>query len=376
MAEIVATGQISIVDLSDAISLSAFITASQNTTQVYDATTQSYSPSYTSTTQILTLNLTKAGSTDSILSGVTGNIKWYRYDGATKTEITSTTNTDGYYLSGTNCNVCNVKTNQNASTGGTRFECSGTYTDPNTKTTTQFSAVIDLNVLTLAKSPLVLNVYGGKGTMFYNNQPASLTVNADLYKGNALSGGNKQFKFFYMDTSVTSTSSTGYDADGGVGWHLCSSSTTGQTPNVDSGVDTTNQGILTVTSAAVTNTQTFKVVCMDNAGGTAGTKTTGIITLLDYTDPISIVIESTGGTIFKNSIGNTILKARLFRKGEELDADGKDSSYLYKWYKYDQSGNIVSDFGGTGINYKTSKTITVNATDITNTGTFRCEVTK
>ena len=376
MAEIVATGQISIVDLSDAISLSAFITASQNTTQVYDATTQSYSPSYTSTTQILTLNLTKAGSTDSILSGVTDNIKWYRYDGATKTEITSTTNTDVYYLSGTNRNVCNVKTNQNASTGGTRFECSGIYTDPNTKTTTQFSAVIDLNVLTLAKSPLVLNVYGGKGTMFYNNQPASLTVNADLYKGNALSGGNKQFKFFYMDTSVTSTSSTGYDADGGVGWHLCSSSTTGQTPNVGSDVDTTNQGILTVTPAAVTNTQTFKVVCMDNAGGTAGTKTTGIITLLDYTDPISIVIESTGGTIFKNSIGNTILKARLFRKGEELDADGKDSSYLYKWYKYDQSGNIVSDFGGTGINYKTSKTITVNATDITNTGTFRCEVTK
>ena len=376
MAEIVATGQISIVDLSDAISLSAFITASQNTTQVYDATTQSYSPSYTSTTQILTLNLTKAGSTDSILSGVTDNIKWYRYDGATKTEITSTTNTDVYYLSGTNRNVCNVKTNQNVSTGGTRFECSGIYTDPNTKTTTQFSAVIDLNVLTLAKSPLVLNVYGGKGSMFYNNQPASLTVNADLYKGNALSGGNKQFKFFYMDTSVTSTSSTGYDADGGVGWHLCSSSTTGQTPNVGSGVDTTNQGILTVTPAAVTNTQTFKVVCMDNAGGTAGTKTTGIITLLDYTDPISIVIESTGGTIFKNSIGNTILKARLFRKGEELDADGKDSSYLYKWYKYDQSGNIVSDFGGTGINYKTSKTITVNATDITNTGTFRCEVTK
>ena len=376
MAEIVATGQISIVDLSDAVSLSAFITASQNTTQVYDATAQTYSPSYASTAQVLTLNLTKAGSTASVLSGVTGNIKWYRYDGSNKTEITSTTSSDGYYLSGTNRNVCNVKTNQNAANGGTRFECSGTYTDTTTKLTIQFSATIDLNVVTLAKSPLLLNVYGGKGTMFYNTQPASLTVNADLYKGNSLSGGNKQFKFFYMDTAVTSASSTGYDADGGVGWHLCSSTTTGQKPNVSPGSNTTGQGILTVTPAAVTNTQTFKVVCMDNTGGTAGTKTTGIITFLDYTDPISIVIESSGGTIFKNSIGSTILKARLFRKGEEIDAAGTDKSITYKWYKYDQSGTIVSNFGGSNVAYKTGKSITVNATDITNTGTFRCEVTK
>lgn len=376
MTEIVATGQISIVDLSDAVSLSSFITASQNTTQVYDATAQTYSPSYSSTAQVLTLNLTKAGSTNSVLSGVTGNIKWYRYDGSNKVEITSTASSDGYYLSGTHRNVCNVKTNQNAANGGTRFECSGTYTDATTKLTIQFTASIDLNVVTLAKSPLLLNVYGGKGTMFYNNQPASLTVNADLYKGNSLSGGNKQFKFFYMDTSVVNNSSTGYDADGGVGWHLCSSSTTGQTPNVAPNTNTTGQGVLTVTPSAVTNTQTFKVVCKDNAGGTAGTKSTGIVTLLDYTDPISITIESSGGTIFKNSIGSTILKARLFRKGEEIDAAGTDTSITYKWYKYDQSGNIVSNFGGTNIAYKTGKSITVSASDITNTGTFRCEVTK
>ena len=65
-----------------------------------------------------------------------------------------------------------------------------------------------------------------------------------------------------------------------------------------------------------------KVVCIDKDGGTSGQKATGVATILDFSDPIVIVIESTAGYTFKNSTGSTSLKARLYRKGEELDTIG------------------------------------------------------
>nr|WP_237025229.1 hypothetical protein [Lactococcus lactis] len=71
---IVSSGQITITDLSDGMQLNAFITASGVTTQTYDATAQTWSPSYATTPQVLTLNLTKAGSTSSVIGGVSGKL--------------------------------------------------------------------------------------------------------------------------------------------------------------------------------------------------------------------------------------------------------------------------------------------------------------
>ena len=370
---IISSGQITITDISDAPVLSAFITASQTTTQVYNQTENSYNPSYASNPQVLTLNLTKAGQTASIL-GQVGKVQWFEYNGATKTAITSTTNTDNQFLSGSQNQTLTTKVNIDASKGSKRYEAVGTWTDPITSLKVDFRATIDLLAVQLGKEALVLNVYTGKGNTFYNNQPDSLTVNADLYKGNALSGGNKQFKFFYSDSSVSSTSSNGYDSDGGLGWHLCSSTTTGQTPNVQPSTDTPAQGVLTVTADVVTNSQTFKVVCIDKTGGTSGQKTMGIATIIDFSDPIVVVIESTAGDTFKNSSGSTTLKARLYRKGEELDADGTSSTYTYKWTRRDKNGVLDANFGGTGNQYKTGKSIAVSASDVSNKAVFTCEV--
>lgn len=370
---IISSGQITITDLSDAPVLSAFITASQTTTQVFDQTANTYNPSYAITPQVLTLNLTKAGQTTSIIDQAS-NVSWYEYIGNTKNQISSVTNTDDQYLSGSRNEKITIKVNTQSSVSAKRYEAVGTWTDPITGLSVDFRAIIDLLVVQLGKQALVLNVYTGKGNTFYNNQPAKLTVNADLYKGNTLSGGNKQFKFFYSDSSVSSTSSAGYDADGGIGWHLCNSTTTGQTPNVEPTANTTAQGVLTVTADKVVNSQTFKVVCIDKDGGTSGQKATGVATILDFSDPVVVIIESTAGSTFKNSIGTTTLKARLYRKGEELDADGTGSTYTYKWSRRDKNGALDAKFGGTGNQYKIGKTIAVSASDVSDKATFFCEV--
>lgn len=370
---IIAAGQITVVDLSDAPVLNAFITANKPTTQVYSQTSGAYNPSYASSAQTLTLNLTKAGSTASILGNISG-LRWYVVDGSTKTEITSKTNTDNQYVSGSHNENLVTKVNINPDKGSKRFEASGIWKDDTTGLDVQFQAQIDLFVTSIGKEAQILNVYAGNGNTFRNNLPASLTVNADLYRGNVLTNDNKQFKFFYQDTTVTATTSAGYDSDGGLGWHLCSSTTTGQTPNVAPGTNTTGQGVLTVTPAVVTNAQTFKVVCTNKTGGLNNQKTTGLCTLVDMSDPISLHLESSAGNIFKNGQGSTVMKARLFRNGEELDADGSDKTKTYKWAKYNKNGVMDTSFGGSGNAYKTGKSITVNASDISAKADFKCEV--
>ena len=369
---IVSSGQITITDLSDGMQLNAFITASGVTTQTYDATAQTWSPSYATTAQVLTLNLTKAGSSTSVVSGVSGTITWTRSDGATTTTITSTTNTDTQYMSGTSNSVLTTKVNVPLANSASRFTASGLWIDPNTGLNVPFSAVLDLTVVQLAKSAVLANVYAGNGGAFYNSMPASLTVNADLYKGGQLSAGNKQIFFGYADSTVTTTGSTGYNSNLGLGWHLCTSSTTGQTPNVTAGTNTTSQGILTVLPTAITNSQTFKAVVVDQAGGTAGTAVSGIVTLLDYTDPLTCTIDSTAGSIFKNGSGTTTLTCRVFQSGAEIDTAG--TTYTYKWSKRDQNGVLDANFGGTGNQYKTGKTISVVASDINVKAQYTCEV--
>lgn len=370
---IISSGQITITDISDAPVLSAFITASQTTTQVYNQTENSYNPSYASNPQVLTLNLTKAGQTTSIL-GQVGKVQWFEYDGAIKTAITSTTNTDNQYLSGSQNQTLTTKVNIDASKGSKRYEAVGTWTDPITSLKVDFRATIDLLAVQLGKEALVLNVYTGKGNTFYNNQPANLTVNADLYQGNSLSGNAKRFKFFYSDSSVSSTTSAGYDSDGGLGWYLCTSTTTGQIPNVAPSANTNAQGVLTVTADAVTNSQTFKVVCINKPNESNPQKAIGIATIIDFSDPVVIVIESSAGDTFKNSSGSTTLKARLYRKGEELDVNGTSNTYTYKWTRRDKNGVLDANFGGTGNQYKTGKTIAVSASDVSDKAVFTCEV--
>ena len=275
-------------------------------------------------------------------------------------------------MSGSANSALTTKVNVPIANSASRFTASGLWIDPNTGLNVPFSAVLDLTVVQLAKSAVLANVYAGNGGAFYNNMPASLTVNADLYKGGQLSAGNKQVFFGYSDSSIATTGSVGYNSNLGLGWHLCTASTTGTLPNVAAVTNTTSQGILTVIPAAVANAQSFKAVIIDQAGGTAGTVVSGIITLLDYTDPLTCTIDSTAGSIFKNGSGTTTLTCRVYQSGAEIDTAG--TTYTYKWSQRDQNGVLNANFGGTGNQYKTGKTISVVASDINVKAQYTCEV--
>ena len=140
---IIAAGQITVVDLSDAPVLNAFITASRPTTQTYSKDSRNYNPSYASTPQVLTLNVTKSGSTTNIINSISG-LHWFVVDGSVKTEITSKVNTSNEYISGTYDENLTTKLNIDTNKGYRRYEATGVWRDPSTDLDVQFSTNINL----------------------------------------------------------------------------------------------------------------------------------------------------------------------------------------------------------------------------------------
>ena len=140
---IIAAGQITVVDLSDAPVLNAFITASRPTTQTYSNDSRSYNPSYASTPQVLTLNVTKSGSTTNIIDSIRG-LHWFVVDGSVKTEITSKDNSTNEYISGDYNEKVTTKLNIDTRKGYRRYEATGVWRDPSTDLDVQFSTAINL----------------------------------------------------------------------------------------------------------------------------------------------------------------------------------------------------------------------------------------
>lgn len=367
---VISSGQITIIDMYDAPVLNAWISASQTTSQTYNNTTKVYTPNYATSAQVLTLNLTKAGSATTLISSQVKGVKWIKRVGTVSTEITSTTNTDAEFKSGTSQSILTTKVNVPVENNAIVWSVEGIWTDPGTGLEIPFSASINLILVQLAKASVVASLSAPNGDFFRNNTPSSLKITCDIYKDGSLSGGSRKYKWFIADSGAASQ-----DADAGAGWTkiTATTGTTGTVANSGFDVAVTTQGVLTVYPNAVVNAQTFMVVATDNEGGTIGTKMKQYITLKDMDDPIMVVVESTGGNIIKNGVGSTTLKARLLQNGEEIDSGG--TAYTYKWYKW-ENNTSVPNFGGTGIAFKTGKTLPVGSADVNSTATFIVEVEK
>jgi hypothetical protein len=82
------------------------------------------------------------------------------------------------------------------------------------------------------------------------------------------------------------------------------------------------------------------------------------------------VIESTGGEVFKNGVGTSTLKAKLFQNGAEIDAAG--TGYTYTWSVLNKDGT-ARNFADASAS-KTGKTVSVGTSDVDVKSTFICTV--
>ncbi|MBE6624381.1 MAG: hypothetical protein E7622_01925 [Ruminococcaceae bacterium] len=355
-----AQGQFTIIDYNDALTLTGYIGSNLAKTQMFNPDNNTYTPNWASTNLVLTPSLYVIGTTtDQITSASVTSVKWYQ--GTSTTAITTAGN---FALSGAKSHILTVKSNVMAGLPGVDFRCEITYKDASTGLSIKHPLSISFSRVVNGGGIVDLIVTTPSGNVFKNSEVATLTAKAELWRGSVVDTTNVSYKWAIMDSAVTSTTSTGYDASFGVGWRKLSD-TTGKYTG-------TTSATITVYAAAVESYAVFKCIATDSdsASNTYNSTFTDVATFIDNADPIQVVITSTGGDVFKNGQGSTTLKAVVYQAGVEIDAAGTGT---YSWTKYNKDGAIDTSWGTSG--KKTGKTLSVSNTDVTTKATFMVEVT-
>lgn len=350
-----AQGQFTIIDYNDALTLTGYIGSNHPKTQMYNPDNNSYTPNWASTNLVLTPSLYIIGTTiDQITSENVQDVKWYQ-----GTSTTAITTGGDYALSGAKNHILTVKANVMASLPGVDFKCVITYRDPSTGLDIIHPISISFSRVVNGSGIVDLIVMTPSGNVFKNSEVATLTAKAELWRGSTVDTTNVTYKWAIMDASVTSSSSTGYDADFGTGWRKLSNTT-----NMYAGATTAT---LTIYAAAVESYAVYRCCAKDtdSASPTYNSKFYDVCTIIDNSDPLQVIVTSTGGDVFKNGVGTTVLTAVCYQAGSEVDASGTGT---YTWTKYDKDGNIDTSWGNSGS--KTGKTLSVSTSDVETKATF------
>jgi len=179
---------------------------------------------------------------------------------------------------------------------------------------------------------IVFSLYAPNGSVF-NNGAGTLTIQTAAYRGT---------------TAITSGATYVWKKYTSGAWTTIS----GQTGSS-----------LSVSGSEVNGIQAYQCV-MTYSGKTY----TDTLTLTDKTDNFQATIESSGGDVFKNSVGTSTLLCRLFQNGQEVDTAGTE--HTYKWYRRDKDGNAMDS----GNAFATGKTLEIDGDDVEVKTTFICEV--
>lgn len=358
-----ATSQITIIDYNDAISLTGFISSNKALTQIYNPDNGSFSPDWTvSPYMVLTPSLFIMGTaSDIITSNNIQSIKWYDGSAPTTELVANTTYGLSAFTAGQN-RPLTIKTN--VLTGNTLskdYVCEIVYKDPSTGLNLTYKTSASVSRITNGGGITNAVVTSPDGNIFKNGGNATLTAKAELWRGNTVDTTLVTYQWFIQDGSQST------DAGGGVGWKKLDS-----TYNVGTTGYTTNT--LTIPNSAVANLNVFKCVIKDtdSASATYNQTFAQSIVFIDQTDPVQVSVTSSGGDVFKNGVGSSVLTAKVFQAGAEIDTAG--TKYTYKWYKYDKNGTLDPNFGGTGVSFKTGKTLNVGDADVDTKATFSVSV--
>lgn len=355
-----AQGQFTIIDYNDALTLTGYIGSNHAKSQMFNPDNNTYTPNWASNNLVLTPSLYVIGTTtDQITSAAVTSVKWYQ--GSSNTAITSTGN---YALSGAKSHILTVKANVMAGLPGIDYRCVVTYRDASTGLSITHPLTISFSRVVNGGGIVDLLVTTPLGNVFKNTEVSTLTAKAELWRGSTTDTTNVTYKWAIQDPTVTSTSSAGYDSGFGLGWKKLSD-TTGKYTG-------TTTSTLTVYAAAVDSYAVFRCIATDSdsASNTYNSTFTDVATFIDNSDPIQIVVTSTGGDVFKNGQGSTTLSAVVYQAGNEIDAAGNGN---YQWTKYNKDGEIDTSWGTNGV--KTGKTLSVSTSDVTTKATFMVVVT-
>lgn len=211
---IVASGQITLIDLNDSKQLVSYIGASQAKTVIYNPNNEQYTPNYASAPQVLTPQLFVAGSSQDLASQAK-SVKWYYQvnSGGDPVEITESDST--YELGTDSVKTLTIKSNVLTSAVTMTYICEMVFTDPDT----------GFDVVTKADIELVKVTNGQKGDDGRDGRNAIMAVltndshviPTDKSGGNGnYTGASTTIKVYEGATDVSSSWTASATASSGV----------------------------------------------------------------------------------------------------------------------------------------------------------------
>ncbi len=421
--DIIARGQGTVIDQNDATSINAFISSNQPFTQIYSKDLLSYIPNWVASPFLkLTPSIFMSGTAADQIA-VAGRIKagsvaWKRDGVALTANTTNVINASAPF-------DLTVKENYLSAGQQVRYEFSATFIDPRTNLELPFSASVTFTKIENAGQLICAIAYPPLGTVFKNGDVLSLVAHCDMWRGSNIDAANITYKWginnggvfapktvataavlaatsvvlndvtnitvgsaiviagtTYTASAVNATtkavtitpalaaaaavgvavSCPYYDSDLGAGWGKIDAT------NTFGGITGATTNEINIPSAAVLNYETFKCVIKDTDSSSSSYNqlVSDIISFSDLSDPISVDIAAPAGFILKNGTGSTVLTAKLWQAGAEIDAAG--TIYTYNWKRYNETGVIDGAFS------KTGKSITVTDADVTGKATFEVQI--
>ena len=352
--EIVARGQISIIDLNDAKSLNMYLRANKPTTQIYNSDNNSYVPSWGNSPSnpdgplVITPELFVSGTTKDQMSQV--KVKpVYTINGSTNlADFGGSVASTAPYALTINKNMVND--------AQMKIQCSAVYTDPDIASfETPVKAEIQFTKTTNAGSTIMAIAYAPKGTVFKNGQTEELTAHCDLWRGSKIDATDVSYQWAKMGA-------------------------TGQWENLTSGKNygckNYNTNELIIPASAVLNFESFRCELTDTdaASGTHNTKVYAIMSFADQSDPYQVEVYSTTGDKLINGQGSTTLSAKVWQAGACFGDEEANAKFNFVWKKFNSTGAQDTSWGSTEAHSKTGASITVTAAEITQKATFICEL--
>lgn len=344
---VVASGQITLVDLSDAKGMQVFISANKPFVQINNRKLNSYTPDWEVDNLILTPSAYVTGINRDVI-GEVDFIKWYK-DGVLINE-----NTPGHQIMPDGRLI--VLKNILATQDFVNYNLDVEYTDPLNGTLIDDNDSVEFAKLFSGadgESAMYAFFNYPDGTVFKNADGSEVKrIEAIVMNGSSVINTNLSYKWYFADPNVIE-GHPDYDQEGGEGWSLISDS------NNDGGSYLGySSRMLSVKADGVDSSESFKVSIQYSNREPMVV----IGTLIDVADPYQIIIE--GDNIFKNAIGNLNLKARVLLNGDEV----LDKNFKYEWHAFTEEGTLFSSWEAF------TSAITVDAIEVPEKGYFTCDV--
>lgn len=342
MANSIARGQITIVDLNDAKSVQVYFTASQGFSQHYNPDTHQYTPTYNTTTfNTITPKVYETGDSNDHLancSNVTYTINGTAY------KVGNSNSSFVVNANGTLSVKNNLTTNLNIT-----FEADYVNGD-RIKTKIGGSFTLFRNETSGALFQVVLKC--PKGNIFDQRVKGDLTITAEAWRGSVKDDSNVTYTWQQFDV------------------------TSGAFKPVVSG--RANGNTLTVKAVDVLNFQTFKCIATDAGGTDKAATAENLMTIQDMTDPYVVELYCPTGDKILNGAGSTTVYARVWQGGVKVEDESTPENarmFTYRWTKFGATG-AAENWRDLSTNTKEGNPLVVAASDVNSKTTLYCELVK